>query len=105
MATKPVNIMHIEVKVKGCSCADGAETTITLDGDEAQQVLMGYQRHMQGGINNAFSYTDDDGNIHYIEYKCICGIDRLPDTQEERETYPCEDISCIPDTPPVTPES
>lgn len=72
-------------------------STLDLSGDTAQRVLQEYEVYKQGGITNALSYTNADGNTEWLDFECLCGLIQLPTTETEVDDRECEDITCIPD--------
>lgn len=80
-----VNVTHITLKFR-----DG--TTVNLDGQPADAVYSAYM----GGACTIW-YQNEDGNTESIERHCLCGIIKLPNTQDDIDDRECTDIPCIPE--------
>lgn len=82
------NVPHVTLNFKDGSTQD-------FSGDSAQAILQAYAQHKAGEILGGVQFTNADGNPQYVQFDCLCGFIRKPDTQEDVPDRPCKQIDCF----------
>lgn len=100
MAVKQVEHINIYTEI-----GDDAVAVAELSGSAATSFMQGYQSYVANGLPKAGVINPGDSDTftrRYIQFRCICQVDKLPNTQEDIDDPVCNDIPCPPDrvTPP-----
>lgn len=81
-----------------------AGQVVTFEGEQAKQVLQQYKQHELGqSATEGLTYTDDQGETHGVEWRCLCGYTIHPTETEEVPDRECDPRDCI--EPIVRPEN
>lgn len=85
---------HVVIKLK-----EGG--TLALDGDPAVGALLAFEKYGHGEIASGFWYDNEDGNREFMRFACTCGLEVLPQTEEEIDDPVCDPMDCIEPYPPA----